>query len=188
MELIVFLLIVVVANVLTHKGKKEVGNPPKTKPSYAPKTGQGGFAEWMSSLDEKIKALEGTGESLRKPSPVKVEEAFRTETLPSGELPSEAMPFMASNLEMQDHADYVVEKPAPKLAKKKQRPKHKGSIQEDSTEGIGTEGLGDYHVLYEEHAEVRKPNTAILPNFQKDDLLKAFVLSEILKPKYTEEN
>lgn len=181
MELIVFLIIIVVANVLSNKGKKETASRSQAKPGSTPKKRQGNFAEWVANMDAQIKEMERTGR------------VIRTDSLPEapdnlfGEVYSQPVQ-QAPALEMQEHADFIVEKPAPKVVKKKQRQKHKMSIMEDSTEGLGTEGQGDYHTLYEEHREETKPGMDILPSFQKQDLVKAFVLSEILKPKYTEEN
>ena len=135
---------------------------PKPAPAAtaAPK---GGFEQIMEYLDEMVSALEQTGKELRGAAP-------------------------QGSLEMQEQPDYVEDtKPVP-LAADPPRPQIVGSIQEPSFEGVGTEGLGEYHAVYEDTLAVAKPaKNPLLPDFARQDLVKSFILSEILKPKYQDE-
>lgn len=122
-----------------------------------------GLRELAQTLDKQLAQLESTGKALRMPEP-------------------------AQSLEMQEQPDYVEDtKPVP-LASNLPKPEIVGSIQEPSSEGVGTEGLGEYHAIYEEkHVAAKPAKNPFLPDFSRQDLVKSFILSEILKPKYQDE-
>ena len=135
--------------------------PAQSSPAQRAKPG---LRELAQTLDKQIAQLESTGRALR-------------------------MPEAAQSLEMQEQPDYVEDtKPVP-LASNPPKPQIVGSIQELSSEGVGTEGLGEYHAIYEDTppAAAKPAKNPFLPDFSKQDLVKSFILSEILKPKYQDE-
>lgn len=145
----------------TRRPAQPQSRPAQSSPAQRAKPG---LRELAQTLDKQIAQLESTGRALR-------------------------MPEAAQSLEMQEQPDYVEDtKPVP-LASNPPKPQIVGSIQEPSSEGVGTEGLGEYHAIYEDTppAAAKPAKNPFLPDFSKQDLVKSFILSEILKPKYQDE-
>ncbi len=134
-----------------------------TAPKPAPAALKSNFEQIMKDLDKKISALEQTGKELRGAAP-------------------------QGSLEMQEQPDYVEDtRPVP-LVSNPPVPQITGSIEGGSSEGIGTEGLGEYRTLYEDTFSAPKiTKNPLLPDFSGQNLVKSFILSEILKPRYRDE-